>query len=73
MADFKSKLPDFKEITSMAGKLFKDVKTSICEIVADYKKNHSSAASAKPSKKSPEKKAAGPKPTTEKKTEDKDN
>lgn len=40
MSDFQSKLPDFKELSSMAGKLYKDVKTSICEIIAEYKKNH---------------------------------
>lgn len=38
MSDFKSKLPDFKEITSIAGKLFKDVSKSVSEIIADYKK-----------------------------------
>jgi hypothetical protein len=38
MSDFKSKLPDFKEVSSMAGKLFKDVKTSVAEIITDYKK-----------------------------------
>lgn len=38
MSDFKSKLPDFKEFSSMAGKLFKDVKQSVCEIIDDYKK-----------------------------------
>lgn len=41
MSDFKSKLPDFKEITAMAGKFFTDVKKSICEIMDEYKKNHS--------------------------------
>lgn len=40
MSDFKSKLPDLKEITAMAGKLFKDVKTSVCEIIEDYKQKH---------------------------------
>ncbi|WP_051131874.1 hypothetical protein [Legionella tunisiensis] len=39
MGDFKSKLPDFKELSSIAGKLFKDVKTSVSEIIDDYKKN----------------------------------
>lgn len=38
MSDLKSKLPDFKEITSIASKLFKDVKTSVCEIIDEYKK-----------------------------------
>lgn len=40
MADQKSKLPDFNEITSMMGKFFKDVKTSIGEIVDEYKAKH---------------------------------
>ena len=40
MADQKSKLPDLNEITSMAGKLFTDVKKSIVEIIDDYKTNH---------------------------------
>lgn len=44
MGDFKSKLPDFKEVTSMATKLFKDVKTSVCEIIEDYKKKREEAA-----------------------------
>lgn len=38
MSDFKSKLPDFKEMTSIASKLFKDVKQSVSEIIDDYKK-----------------------------------
>jgi hypothetical protein len=33
----KSKLPDLKEVTGMATKLFSDVKRSITEIVQDYK------------------------------------
>ncbi|PJE14861.1 hypothetical protein [Legionella sp.] len=44
MSDFKSKLPDFKEVTSMATKLFKDVKISVCEIIEDYKKKREKAA-----------------------------
>jgi len=40
MSDIKSKMPDLNEITSMAGKLFRDVKKSITEIIADYKNNH---------------------------------
>lgn len=33
----KPKLPDLKEVTGMATKLFTDVKNSITEIVQDYK------------------------------------
>lgn len=40
MSDFKSKLPDLKEIGDITTKLFKDIKTSIEEIVSTYKKNH---------------------------------
>ena len=46
MSDLKSKLPDMNEITSMASKLFKDVKKSITEIISDYKNNHPAAATA---------------------------
>lgn len=46
MNDFKSKLPDFKEFSSMATKLFKDVKASVCEIIEDYKKNDAEEAAA---------------------------
>ncbi|MDP3704298.1 MAG: hypothetical protein Q8R24_00120 [Legionellaceae bacterium] len=40
MADQKSKLPDFSEITSMAGKFFTDIKTSISQIIEEYKTKH---------------------------------
>ena len=47
MGDKNSKLPDLKEIGGMAGKLFKDIKSSVTEIVNDYKsKRTSSEASA---------------------------
>ena len=42
MSDLKSKLPDFKEVTSMVCKFAKDMKNSVVDIVADYKKNHPS-------------------------------
>jgi len=44
MSEQKSKLPDFNEITSMAGKLFKDVKKSVCEIVKDYQTKRKDSA-----------------------------
>jgi Sec-independent protein translocase protein TatA len=44
MGDFKSKLPDFKEIGSMATKLFKDVKSSVGEIITDYKEKRAEEA-----------------------------
>jgi len=37
MADQKSSLPDLNEIGAMAGKLFRDVKTSVCQIIDEYK------------------------------------
>lgn len=35
-----SKLPSFDEITSMASKLFGDVKNSVTEIYTEYKQKH---------------------------------
>ncbi|MDI1352255.1 MAG: hypothetical protein PSV35_05720 [bacterium] len=37
MSDFKSKLPDLKELGSMTSKLFNGIKQSVTEIVHDYK------------------------------------
>ncbi|CAM2977185.1 hypothetical protein [Legionella worsleiensis] len=37
MNDFKSKLPDLKELSSMGSKLFKGIKSSVEEIIQDYK------------------------------------
>jgi hypothetical protein len=49
MSDMKSKLPDLAELGNMAGKLFKDVKNSVCEIADDYKakRNKTQAPKAK--------------------------
>lgn len=47
MGDMKSKLPDFEELTHMAGKLFKDVKKSVTEIAAAYKEKRESAEAPK--------------------------
>ena len=44
MGDFKSKLPDLKEVMQITGKLFKDLKTSVGEIVSDYKQKHADTA-----------------------------
>lgn len=44
MSDLKSKIPDMNEIGSMVGKLFKDVKSSVMEIIDDYKKKHEETA-----------------------------
>jgi Sec-independent protein translocase protein TatA len=43
MGDFKSKLPDLKELGSMAGKLYKGIKGSMTEIVADYKEKRATS------------------------------
>lgn len=48
MSGPKSKLPDFKEVTSMATKLFKDVKTSLTEIIVEYKKKRTEKTKAQP-------------------------
>jgi len=48
MSDFKSKLPDFKELSSMTGKLFKGIKQSIDEIVHDYKEKRAGQEEVKP-------------------------
>ena len=37
MSDLKSKLPDLKELASMTSKLYNDIKTSVGQIVQDYK------------------------------------
>lgn len=44
MGDFKSKLPDLKEVVQITGKLFKDIKTSVGEIITDYKQKHADTA-----------------------------
>ena len=43
MSDFKSKLPDFKELAAMGGKLFNGIKSAVGEIVEDYKKKREPA------------------------------
>lgn len=60
MSDFKSKMPDFNEISNMATKLFKDVKTSVSEIVDMYKEKRAHESTEVPTScetKSAEKKA----------------
>ena len=37
MSDQKSKIPDLKELASMTSKLFGDIKTSVGQIIQDYK------------------------------------
>ena len=59
MSDFKSKLPDLKEVSAIAGKLFKDLKTSVSEIMSDYKEKHAETVKAAPkvAKEKPKKQA----------------
>ncbi len=51
MSDLKSKLPDLKEISSMANKLFKSLKSTVEEIVHDYKEKRAEPAHEAPAKK----------------------
>ena len=66
MGDFKSKLPDLKEVMQISGKLFKDIKNSVGEIITDYKQKHADTEKSE---------AAAPatktKPSTKKTTADK--
>ncbi len=41
-----SKIPDFKEITGFASKLFTDVTKSVKEIISDYKQKHPTTPTA---------------------------
>ena len=54
MSDWKSKLPDLQEVWSMTVKLAKDMKTSVGEIVDEYKKKHPSEPVPEKTKKEPE-------------------
>lgn len=38
MSDLKSKLPSFKDVCQIAEKLYKDIRSSVNEIIIDYKK-----------------------------------
>ena len=52
MSDFKSKLPDLKELGSMANTLFNGIKNSVDEIVKDYKQKREEEAKASEEKNS---------------------
>ncbi len=54
MGDFKSMLPDLKELGSMTSKLFGGIKNSVQEIVHDYKEKR--ATDEKPDAKAEDKK-----------------
>lgn len=44
MNDFKSKLPDLKELAAITNKLYTDMKKSVGEIVQSYKENRAQQA-----------------------------
>ncbi|KTD65497.1 hypothetical protein [Legionella spiritensis] len=67
MSDFKSKLPDLKEISSIATKLFKDVKTSVGEIIDDYKQKREAQAQAEEKESAVKETKAAAQPATPKK------
>lgn len=60
MSDFKSKLPDLKELSSMTSKLFKGLKSSVTEIIKDYKEKRAVDASAEEPAEEVKKEAAKP-------------
>ncbi|STY29716.1 Uncharacterised protein [Legionella wadsworthii] len=62
MSDFKSKLPDLKELASMTNKLFTDIKKSVGEIVHNYKENRAQETEAEQKSTTPPQ--AGPKEQT---------
>jgi|GEM_PF-1484434 len=70
MSDMKSKLPTVSELTSWAGKFFKDITNSVSEIAEDYKKNHSGDAEDKPEAKAEDSAPTVQQPTEEVKTEE---
>ncbi len=70
MSDKKSSLPDINELSSMANKLFKDVKASVGEIIGTYKSKREHVPSDEPRTAAPqETKSAEPKAEPKKKAE----
>ncbi|MBI2786654.1 MAG: hypothetical protein HYX60_10315 [Legionella longbeachae] len=72
MSDTKSKLPDLKELSSMANKLFSDLKTSVGQIITTYKEkreeekqdNEQSVKAAKTKSKSTKEDTVAPEATS---------
>lgn len=60
MSDMKSKLPDLKEVSIMTKKLFGDIKTSVEEIIHNYKAKRA-VSEVKPKAATPKTKAKSPK------------
>ncbi len=74
MSDWKSKLPDLKEVASMTTKLAKDIKKSITEIFDEYKQKHPDAPEQekKPAAKAADKEEVKAEPKEEPKAEKKE-
>ncbi len=71
MSDFKSKLPDLKELASMTSKLYTDIKKSVGEIVHNYKENRAQQADeAEQTNTAPPKEVKPKKSAEESKTDD---
>jgi hypothetical protein len=68
--DTKSKFPDFKELSSMTSKLFRDIKTSVGQIIQDYKNNRAQSGPAEPPKAPDLNKAEKPNVAEKPKTEE---
>ncbi len=74
MSEPKSKLPDFKEVSTMVSKFFQDVKTSLGEIIVEYRKNRkdhpaSKSTAHKSTAHKPADKSHNSKPTAKEKVE----
>ena len=68
----KSKLPDFKEITEIATKVFEGIKKSITQAIHDFKEKRGTPSSSKPKSEEPAvtKEATPKKPRKPKKEKD---
>lgn len=68
MSDFKSMLPDFKELASMTNKLYKGLKSSVEEIIHDYKEKRAEPEAQEKPKAEVKEKAKAAKPRASAKT-----
>lgn len=66
MSDLKSKLPDFKELGEMTKKLYKDIRSSVSEIIDTYKQKHPDNTADTKEKDSDDKKVVKKPKSTEK-------
>lgn len=67
MSEPKSKMPDLKELASMTSKLFGDIKTSVTQIIHDYKEQRAQSDASEEVKPAETKTAEQPKSEEEKK------